>query len=222
MTRPLKQWVGVSRARREAAQESPAAPSSGDGLRGALTCLSSWRPGAGQQGHCPPRGHTTAPRGPQVLWGGAAADRGWRTQKPLLESRVHHLPHTLGVYFSRTEILFFEIIVTKGYIPYQLRHLHDSPVMLITKERRTTHRPSQNRDTPCVPGASTFRLDSPRRSIWTVKPPVHLLLSVSTGPHAPRPGTGSEDTGSWGHSRGRAYVFPLVGVRAWPRGVRTD
>lgn len=39
-----------------------------------------------------------------MLWGGAAADLGWRTQKPLLESRVHHLPHTLGVYFSRIEI----------------------------------------------------------------------------------------------------------------------
>ena len=124
---------------------------------------------------------------------------------------------------QKFKILFFEIIVTKGYIPYQLRHLHDSPVMLITKERRTTpSSKSKSRHNTCprdqhFQAGQSLKVDMEREP-----PPVHLLLSVSTGPHTPRPGTGSEDTGSRGHSRGRPYVFPLVGVRAWPRGVRTD
>lgn len=118
----LKERVGVSRAGCEAAQEPLAAASGADGPRLLSPACPAWGQELGA-GSCPPRGHT-APGGPPVLWGGAAADLGWRTQKPLLESRVHHLPH-LGVYFSRIEIKkppFFEI-VTKGYIPYQLRPL---------------------------------------------------------------------------------------------------
>lgn len=105
------------------------------------------------------------PEAPTLLWGRATADRGWRTQNPFWSQGLTTSPTPWESTFpeEKFKIPFFETIVTKCYIPYQLRHLRNSPLVLIYPgeiDNPTVQVKSKSRHTR-VSGTSTLRLDSP-------------------------------------------------------------